>query len=294
MCSYLLEMQQYYRWENGIPYAANLKKNDVGEWLSEREKFWSEIEHLPYLPLPLGEDCDPFESDEINRRIVPEGYVYSAGYGRFGKPHFFLGKLFNQERRGNYRILVSGCEYARDLTAPPAALQNGTIYLRREGVYRMIWERSWKNGEGCTGVAMEDRVDKESEAIILHELGEGMAGELLGAQWEEMLASAQVKEEVIIRAVRDLLADCLSALPVMIERREECMLHSYHENLSGMRQELFPLFLESFRKWRASGDMMPLIEAAERGREHWLNVAKSLLERSRNGEPLPGTTEFRL
>ncbi len=141
MCAYLMEMHQYYRWENGIPYSMNLKKNEVGAWLVEREKFWNEIENLPYSPLPIGEEFDPFEAETVNRRIIPEGYVYSAGYGRFGKPHFFLGKLASLEKRGNYTILVSGCEYARDLTAPPAALQNGTIFLRREGIYRMSGKR---------------------------------------------------------------------------------------------------------------------------------------------------------
>ncbi len=71
MCAYLMEMQQYYRWENGIPYSMNLKKNEVGAWLAEREKFWNEIENLPYSPLPIGEEFDPFEAETVNRRIIP-------------------------------------------------------------------------------------------------------------------------------------------------------------------------------------------------------------------------------
>lgn len=287
MCIYLLEMQQYYRWENEIPYSASLAKSEVGQWLVEREKFWSELEALPYSPLPLEEEIDPFDSESVNRLIVPEGYVYSAGYGRFGKPHFFLGKLLKKEARGKFTVLVSSCEYARDLNAPPAAFLNGTIFLRTEAVRRMVWEKR--------GKAPEDAIEAQCEAIILHELGEGMAGEAL-AGWEAMLLESSGKTEIILRAVRDLLADCLSTLPNLIERKDEDSLHFYFENLSGMRRDLFPRIVEAYKKWVSSGDMNPILDAASEGSAHWLHVGRSFLERhEREGDILlEGWSEFRL
>lgn len=284
MCAYLLEMQQFFRWENEIPYSASLSRSEVGEWIADRERLWNEMEDLPYSGLPLGDGIPPFESESVNRLIVPEGYVYSAGYGRFGKPHFFLGKLLREEIRGGYTVLISGCEYARDLTAPPAALMKNTIFLRRDAVRRMVWEKAWgKRMEGCfaSGENLESLIEKECEAIILHEIGEGMAGELLGKGWEDMLMAApSVKAEIVLRAVRDLLADCLSTLPVLIERNEERSLHSYFENLSGMRRELFPLAIAAYRVWCATGDLFSLREAAEKGRVHWLRTGRKLLDGS--------------
>ena len=29
---------------------------------------------------------DPFDSDTINQALIPQGYVYSSGYGLFNKP----------------------------------------------------------------------------------------------------------------------------------------------------------------------------------------------------------------
>ncbi len=296
MCTYLLEMQQYYRWENGIPYSASLKKSDVGSWLIEREKLWGEVENLPYSPLPIGDEVDPFDAGSVNRLIVPEGYVYGAGYGRFGKPHFFLGKLLKMERRGNCTILVSSCEYARDLNAPAAALQNDTIFVRRDAVCRMIWEQAglWTGeaGSGCSDV-LDELVEKQCESIILHELGEGMAGELLGGQWEELLSTAPVKAEVVMRAVRDLLADCLSTLPQLLEKGDECLLRLYFDNLSGMRKALFPLLLAAYHEWLERGEMDRLLEAVEKGRKHWAAVAGEILS-DQNGHALAEKGNFSL
>ena len=82
MCIFLLEMRQYYRWEYDIPYADNLPKDDLGIWLNEREQLWHTLEEQSYHPLPLSSAAvDPFEAETINRELVPEGFVYSAGFG---------------------------------------------------------------------------------------------------------------------------------------------------------------------------------------------------------------------
>jgi hypothetical protein len=296
MCIYLLEMRQYYRWEHDIPYSQSPPKSDLGSWLVKREQHWDAVEDSPYAALHIGdEEKDPFAIDDINDALIPQGYVYSAGYGRFHKPHFFLGQLLKKEQRDGYTILVSGCEYARDMIAPPAALQKRTIYLRREAVKRMIWEKyeEWRwsrrdklpsnafssyDFEHSPDAALEIMTDRESEAMILHELGEGLAGELLGDAWERMLSeNTSRRVDIMARAVRDHLADCLSTLPKLIDNQAISSLHFYFINLDGMRRVLFPLILSAQRDWLDTGRLDPLKRAAQQGKTHWLKMAQAML-----------------
>ena len=297
MCIYLLEMRQYYRWEHDIPFSENPPRSELGRWLVKREQHWDAVEDESYVSVRIGEEeREPFDADSINHLLIPQGYVYSAGVGRFSKPHFFLGELIRKEERDGFTILVSGREYARDLIAPPAALQNRTIYLRREAVKRMIWEKfeEWRwsqrgkaqqNAFSCydfeadPDAALESMTDAESEAMILHELGEGMAGDLLGGRWEEMLSNVSSRRvEIIARAVRDHLADCLSTLPRLIESEAWCSLDFYFINFEGMRRALFPTLLAAYRSFRESGNMEPLEQAARQGREHWIAAARMMLD----------------
>ena len=297
MCTYLLEMRQYYRWEHDIPFPQGLPKDELGNWLVARESFWDSVEQSPYAPISIGTEIrDPFDSEAINQSLIPEGYVYSAGYGRFHKPHFFIGQLLKKEVRHGFTVLVSGCEYARDLISPPAALQNRTIFLRREAVRRMIWEKfeewRWKKQNSIQGeafacyafesnpdAALEAMTDNEGEAMILHELGEGVAGELLGEKWNEMLAGmASIQSEIIARAMRDHLADCLFTLPSLIEKEAWCSLHFYFSNLNGMRRALFPLIIQAYQDWVTTGKLTALLDAADKGKTHWLDGCRELLD----------------
>ena len=304
MCTYLLEMRQYYRWEHEVPYSRTLPKDELGAWLNERESLWNDIEASAFDPLPLASDLlDPFDSEAANRALLPQGYVYSAGYGRFHKPHFFLGNLLRMEKRAGFTVLISGCEYARDLVAPPASLQNRTIYLRRESVRRFLWEKfeewQWRKKNeslsrafGCydftrdADAALESMTDIESEAMILHEVGEGMVGEMLGERWSTMLVSiSRRKVEIVARAVRDHLADCLSTLPTLLERGADCSLYFYFANLDGMRKELFPLLQQAYQDWINNGDRDALLRAVGAGRAHWEKVARMLIDTcEKNGE----------
>jgi hypothetical protein len=78
----------------------------------------------------------------VNSALAGSGLVYGAGIGRFRKPHFFLGELDREERRGDARLLVCGCEYARDVAAIPAASQGATLIVRREALRQWLWEKA--------------------------------------------------------------------------------------------------------------------------------------------------------
>src|SRR3569833_879116 len=133
MCTFLLEMREYYRWEMEIPYGARLPKDELGDWLNARESLWDTVEEEDFAPLPLNEaGIDPFEADDINRTLIPQGLVYSSGLGHFRKPHNKQTKHKHTKMRNGVQVLVSGSEYARDLIAPPTTMRGGAIFLRMD------------------------------------------------------------------------------------------------------------------------------------------------------------------
>jgi hypothetical protein len=238
---------------------------------------------------------DPFDAIAANRALLPQGCVYGAGYGRFQKPVFFLGRLLRVEQRAGYAVLVSSCEYARELAAPPAMLQGRTIYVRQECVRRYLWEKieewQWrKQGNAMARAlagydfsadfesALARMAANEIESMVLHELGEAAAGELLGEAWGEMtLAVAPARGEAIVRAVRDLLADCISTLPALLARRNIPALHFHFATFDAPRRQLFPQALEAYEEFSRSEDLRPLHQVAREGKERWLECARGLL-----------------
>ena len=297
LCIYLLKMREYFRWEMGFGYGDRLPEKQLGEWLVSRERHWSDLDEEDYRHIDFGSDSyAPFESGHINDQLIPSGLAYSGGYGGLSKPHFFLADLERVEERHGHRILVTGREYARDITAPPAMTQHGLVFVRRESLRRMLWEKieewRWRKQDNAMArtlgfydidrhldQALDAMTATETEAVILHELGEVEAGQLLGPQWENMLnAMWHTRAEHAARAVRDHLADCLVTLPTLLAEQRIASLHFYFANLSGMRQAIFPALQTAYRRWRDDGDLVTLQEAVKRGGEHWLEVGRRMLD----------------
>jgi hypothetical protein len=296
MCTFLLEMREYYRWEMEIPYGARLPKDELGDWLNARESLWDTVEEEDFAPLPLNASgIDPFEADDINRALIPLGLVYSSGLGRFRKPHFVLAELKRAEVREGVQVLVAGCEYARDLIAPPAAMRGGAIFLRMDAVHRLLWNKyeewQWKEKDTALGRAfahygcerdvehgLDRMAEAESEAMILHEIGEARAESLLGEDWSAMLGRLTSRHaELLARAVRDHLADCLVTLPTLLEREAIGSLHFYLANLSGLRRALFPALPQAYESWLGNRNNAQLADVVARAEAHWLDVARQLI-----------------
>ena len=222
LCIYLLKMREYFRWEKSYAFQDNLPEGDVGDWLTQREHFWQTIEDEPFNDLPIdGEYYDPFDSKAVNASLNSYGLVYSGGLGNKSTPHFFLGKLAHRETQPGFTVLVSETEYARDLTAPPAMALGNTIFIRRESLRRMIWEKieewQWNKLENAMSRAMQgfdfehnaeaaldDITDTVIDSVLLHEKGEVLAAKQLGPEWEQMLAGLpRSKTHRIPRTKRD-------------------------------------------------------------------------------------------
>lgn len=296
LCVYLMRMREFYRWEMGYGFSDSLPQQEVGQWLREREELWESLEDADYAPITVGgQTFDPFDAEAINAKLIPQGYVYSGGLGYRTKPHFFLGKLEELRQEDDYRILVTGNELARDLGSPPAMTLGQTIFIRRESLRRLLWEKveqwSWNKPDNpmARAIAMYDfnndielsldkMTDNELTAVLMHETGEVMAGNLLGAEWEAMLmALPRSKAEFMLRAIRDHLADALSTLPYLVEADNEASIHFYLGNLSNLRKDLFPRLRAVYQEWLESHSLTPFKQIIEISHDHWLTVARQAL-----------------
>jgi len=302
LCIYLMKMREYFRWEMNLPFGEALGKDQVGQWLQAREQLWEELEGAELTGIEVdGVRFDPFDSSGINARLERHGLVYSGGLGNQAKPHFFLGDLERRRRAGEYDVFVVAGEHARDLTAPPAMTLGRNIYLRRESLRRMLWEKleswRWSHADNALGRALacydferaldtslDDMTDREINAVLLHEEGEYEAGVRLGEDWDAMLIDlVRTPAELMARAVRDHMADCLVTLPALAEEGNPASLHFFLGNLTNMRKEIFPGLERAYADWLASDDTEPLAAIAETGRVHWERVAFGMMGLHREG-----------
>ncbi len=297
LCVYLLKMREFYRWSEGRSFTDVVIREDVGSWVDRREAYWESLEDLDYLPLTVGDNrYEPLDADGVNTNLITRGLVYGGGIGRFSKPYFFLADLLRTESSGGYRIFLAGREYARELVAPPAMAQGNNIYVRRECLRRMLWEKieewRWRKQQNAMARAMqcysfncdperalERMTENEVEAVILHEIGEVVAGGLVGVLWDEMLITvARTGAETTARAVRDLLADCLTTLPALLDEENRPSLHFYFANLSPLRKDLFPALVKAYSEWVDNDDLQQLKRVVRDGKLHWLSVADRIID----------------
>ena len=297
LCVYLLKMREYFRWEKGYAFVDNLPDGDVGEWLKERELFWESIEDEPFADLPVGgEYYDPFDNEAVNAALNPCGLIYSGGLGHRSTPHFFLGKMGHREKQSDFTLLVAGSEYARDLTAPPAMALGNKIFIRRESLRRMLWEKieewRWHRLENAMGrvvrgfdlendteAALDEMTDALVDAVVLHEKGEVVAGSKLGPEWEQMLAGlSRTQAEIMVRAVRDHLADSLTTLPGLLGEGKDLSLHFYFANLTNMQKQLFPALVQAYETWVETGNLDAIESMLPASRTHWQALAGQMLD----------------
>ena len=296
LCVYLLKMREYFRWERGYCFGDSLPKEELTQWMSDRERLWDDLEDKSYQALPLNNKTfDPFEDQSINEILTPQGLVYSGGIGQRGTAHFFLATLENKFELEGYPVWIATTEQARDLTAPPAMSTREVIFIRRESLKRMLWERltewQWHQLPGMMekalsfydfNNALEDALEEMSEceltALVLHEIGEMHASAELGSDWHEMLGQmARSRSELIVRTVKDILADMLTTLPKLIKKDARPSLYFYFANQSPLCKHLFPSLGQAAQEWDKSGDSGPLLSLVERARTHWLACGKQIL-----------------
>ena len=308
LCTYLMKMRDYYRWRHGLGPGAGVDRNALGEWIPNMESHWDALEEsgADYRPVPLpGGEWGCFDNESINAVLNPAGYAYAGIHGRGGMPHFFFAELAQRDtaenpekeaRRGGkaLQVLIAGHEFSRSMTAPPAMSAPGLIFVRRDALKRylgaMVEEWGWKREDNAMGKvisyydfdadpdsALDRLLEAELENVILHEIGERVAGSLIGDGWQSLLGRVEDPiTELRIRAVRDNLADCLASLPACVTLENWASLDFYYANMSPLRRELFPSFCDAYRRVRGDGNYRSLAPVIARARRHWLRVSREL------------------
>lgn len=301
LCTFLLQMREFHRWERGLPLDAPLVRAEIGAWIARRESLWAELESQDFVALPLGggnEPGEPFGVDEVNAVLAPRGLVYGAGWESAQRPAFFLAELIERRLIAGEGLVVQVCgrEWARGLAAPPAVLAGDTIVLRRESMARWLWEKfevfGLKRADGpFKAVAraydlerdflagLPRMLDEQAETLILHEIGEHRAGRRLGPGWGEVrLALEDRRSELLLRAVRDHLADLGTTLPALIERGDAVSLHFWFAGYDGPRRQLFPGLAGAYRAWCEGDGGAALEQACEAGVCHFDDLARQVLD----------------
>ena len=305
LCIYLLKMREYYRWLHSIEFSHELESNKMGAWLREREETWEQVIDNSFQDIQLGHNkFGIFDTENINANIAAQNLFYHAGIGQKAAHHFFIADLLESyvETSSNMKITITGSEYARDLTAPPAVSNQNEIIIRQESLKRLCWERyqewHWNQYDNPMGTALayypfndsvsdalQAMVQVEQHTLIQHELGEMSISNWLGADWSDMMLKIiGTKAELLARSVRDHLADCIKTLPFLIQQNNPASIHFYFANLTYMRKELFPSVIQAYREWDKSGTLEPLSDIVEHAAPHWESTINSILQTDRNND----------
>lgn len=317
LCIYLLRMREFYRWQNNIPFGRHLSLDDVGDWVTQTEQYWDEIEQLPFRPIRIGEtDLDPFDSELVNSMLQryhsddTPSLIYSAGLGRRGQPHFLLATGQRQSDQSAVKLNICTVELARDINAPVAMARDGTIVISRAGLQRMLWELyeewsfhrndgpmarlsqhyGWTDTFSATDT-LEQATTELMEVLIAHERGEVAAADHLPDNWTTMAQSAiatngssptpvSLSNELYLRAVRDNLADSLRTWPMIVESGAPVLLDFWLAGLGPVRKQMLEAtdFKTVLTCQHRDERLTALAAVTQNQSRHWKEQARAMSE----------------
>ena len=302
LCGLLLRLRNLYKWEHGLPPWREEDSAPMLEWVSQREDLWLEIMEEGPQPLRLdGRVIDPFDSQALNELLAPCGLVYGAGRAGGLLPAFFLGRLEDRWQEDGLTVHQVGEELARDIYFLPGLRQGGAIYLRREPLAYLLWDKLADPRAslgrfvdlGLAGYGMERRglmerpswqalaplLEGEMRAVCWHELGEALdAGPARPAlRWA--LAEHPASElEHFARGVGDLLADTgpHGRLARIIAAQARGALGLYPAWLAGFPRMLFPEMDAAVLQFSRDGDWEGIEQARLWGWRRGLEAVERL------------------
>lgn len=297
LCVYLLKMRELYRWETHQALDAILDQNLIGDWLTEKETYWKTLEKVEFADFVLSnQKIDCFDVAPINQILAPFNLVYSAGLSHAGRAQFFIGELKKTEQYQDFTIYIADQEWARGLTALPAMNRENTVFIRQDAILRMLHDKlddwQWKKPDNALGRAFSE-YDFEQDLVAsltqmtadqlllikAHEIGEYQAGQLLGEGWNaRLLALPHSRAELIMRAVRDHVADLLSTIPTLIKENKSHSLHFLMGNMGGMRKLIFPAIFEQYQQWIKHGKDESWLDFTHQQSVFWRDLALQIVQ----------------
>ncbi len=286
ICGLLMRYRDLFRSEHGLPPWAEFRRSEITEWIARKEARWLELEKRDFKDIMIDDvPYHPFDVFEINRALTPKGLVYGAGYGMYLKPTFFLARLAAAGEVTDHPVYVAGREVARDLFTAPAMLQGRCIFLRREPLKTLLWEKLSEPTSGRAsalehaflqfgfrpGQAVDHAVEQKLDAmaaiycdvLLHHELAESMEDV---PEWSDIVSLAGDRNaEHYVRAIKDLIADTSDFGPfrMIIEEKDRTALSLFIGLTEGQRKVLFPEIGEAYREFLSTGNW----ESLERTRK---------------------------
>jgi hypothetical protein len=311
VCGLLMRYRDLYRSEKGLEPWADISRDGIGEWITEKESRWPELEQKDFRDITIaGNKYHPFDLAEINLRLRDQGLIYGAGYGMYMKPSFFLAELRATDEVSGLSVHTSGKEYARDLFTSAAMLQGKNIFLRLEPLTMLLMYkfselharrvsaledafahygfRHRQIIDNAFSKRLELMAERYAAILVRHEVAEAMDDI---PEWKDILSSlaGDRRAEHYIRAVKDLIADTSAHGPYkrIIETKDRGALSLSIALTEGFRRVLYPEMKNAHEEFLRT-ENWSLIEAARlTGYERFLskrNCVINLFKTSRDSD----------
>jgi len=300
ICGLLMRYRDLYRSEQGLEPWSPIEREAISAWIEREESCWTGLENQGFRDLSIGGvRYDAFDVDRINPALESDGYVYSAGYGIYLKPTFFLARAKNVAEVDGHRVYTTEQEVVRDLFTAPAMLQGRSIFLRLEPLKAIFWDKlaefkpgrptatndafsayGLKPGQTLDDV-YKDKLDRMvvdyAHVLLHHELAESREAV---SQWKDMLALAvDRKAEHYLRAVQDLVADTSDSGPLkfIVDRKDRRALSLMIGFMEGYRRLLFPEIREAYQRYPGDVNWLEIDEARRKGFNRFQGIRQTVL-----------------
>ncbi len=300
VCGLLMRYRDLFRSEKSLKPWADIRRDEIGVWIGQKEARWPELEQQAFRELTIGDrTCHPFDVEEINQVLNKEGLIYGAGYGMYMKPTFFLAELRSIRHVFGLTVYTSGTERVRDLFTAPAMLQEKTVFLRLEPLMMLLlYKHSELNVRSVAALEnafahygfqhrqiidvtfyqrLEEMTERYAEVLLFHEIAE--ASEEL-VEWKDILTLAGDRQvEHYLRAVKDLIADTSDQGPFkkIIESRDRGALGLSVALMDGYRKALYPEIKEAYADFSLHQDWTTLEKARQDGYKRFVRERSEIM-----------------
>jgi hypothetical protein len=311
VCGLLMRYRDLYRSEKGFQPWAEIRREDIAEWITKKESRWPELEQKDFRDLAIdGKKYHPFDISEINHRLREQGLIYGAGYGMYMKPSFFLAELRATREISGLTVHTSGKEYVRDLFTSAGMLQGKSIFLRLEPLAMLLMYK-FSELHARRASALEDAfshygfhhrqiindtftkrlelmAERYADVLLSHEVAEAMEDV---PEWKDILSSlaGDRRAEHYLRAVKDLIADTSAHGPYkrIIDTKDRGALSLSIALTEGFRRVLYPEMKNAHEEFLSSENWGLIEEARQTGYARFLsqrNAVINLFRTSRGSE----------
>lgn len=295
VCGLLMRYRDLYRSEKGIQPWAEIRREDITEWITKKESRWPELEQEEFRDVAIGgKKYRPFDISGINHMLSGQGLIYGAGYGMYMKPTFFLAELRTTREISGLTVHVSGKEYVRDLFTSAGMFQGEKIFLRLEPLTMLLmYKFSELNArrvsaledafshygfrhrqiiDDTLGKRLEGMAERYADILLCHEVAEAKED---APEWQDILSSldGDRKAEHYLRAIKDLIADTSEHGPYkkIIDTKDRGALSLSIALMEGFRRALYPEMKHAHEKFLGSEDWDLIEEARKAGYARFLS-----------------------